>query len=343
MALVVPAAASAAHCASLWRLWGSRRPRPRTDRSTRRPRATGPGRPGARRASTPRSSTATSGCGCRRPGADGDRPRLPGRPVPALLRAGVPVNQASEMYYPNQVPAEAPPAGHRVPARRRCGFRSSSGHSYEWHDGRLHALAATALSPGRRLPRPVADPAAGRRRPAAITGGLYYAPSPSIVWFWPIIVCLACVLAAAAAAPRRARRARRPGAGGRWRWRPLRWPAPVSSSHGRPSVSLGQEITLAVALAFVAWGGGRPGPAPPRLVHVLPDRGRRDLGGGLADQACCSTAIVLLALPAVRARLAVVACLSAVARRCCRWSSRWPSVPSAVAVTGGRSGSPATE
>ena len=78
----------------------------------------------------------------------------------------------------------------------------SSGHAYGWHDGRLHALATTALAPGATYLGRWQVPLRVDGARSAIAGGLYFAASPSIVWFWPILVTLACVLAA--------RRLRRP-------------------------------------------------------------------------------------------------------------------------------------
>ena len=80
--------------------------------------------------------------------------------------------------------------------------------------------------------------------------------------------------------------------------------------HGRPSVSVGQAIMLAVALAFAAWGAWR-------LVR------RRHgwftffiiaavaIWEGASLIAVLLDGYVLLALPPVLARVAVVACLSA--------------------------------
>src|ERR1700744_2754832 len=110
--------------------------------------------------------------------------------------AGVAVNTSSAMYYLNQVPAQIPPQGTGAAARPHWS-KVSSGHAYGWHDGRLHALAPGASYLGRWQVPVRVD---GAR--AAIAGGLYYRASPSIVWFWPILVALVCVLAA--------RRLRRP-------------------------------------------------------------------------------------------------------------------------------------
>ena len=124
-----------------------------------------------------------------------------GGPYLRFSRAGVQVNESSAMYYLNQVPAlgwrdvPTPPAD-TGPQVAPHWHSISSDHTDSWHDGRLSDLAATVLAPGAtdvgrwQIPLQVG----GSR--AAIIGGLYYAPSPSIVWFWPILVTLACVLAA---------------------------------------------------------------------------------------------------------------------------------------------------
>jgi hypothetical protein len=231
-----------------------------------------------------------------------------GAPYLRFSRVGVEVNAASAMYYLNQVPAQIPPL-HTAPGVAPRWSHVSAGHSYGWHDGRLHALATAALAPGSRY--------LGRWNvrlrvdgiPAAIAGGLYFAASPSIVWFWPILVALACVLAA--------RRLRRPELDGRI----ARALAAIALAgfavavtgqqlHGRPSVSVGQGIVLAVALAFAAWGAWR-------LVR------RRHgwftffiiaavaIWEGASLIAVLLDGYVLLALPPALARVAVVACLSA--------------------------------
>ena len=66
-----------------------------------------------------------------------------GAPYLRFSPAGVQVNTNSSMYYLNQVPAELVPSniGPRTPPH---WSQVTSGHAYQWHDGRLHALAATA-------------------------------------------------------------------------------------------------------------------------------------------------------------------------------------------------------
>jgi hypothetical protein len=230
-----------------------------------------------------------------------------GAPYLRFSAAGVAVNQASAMFYLNQVPALSPPADSGPTAAPRWNHVTAA-HTYGWHDGRLHALAATAVAPGAtylgrwRIPVRV-DGAA-----AAIAGGLYYAPSPSIVWFWPILVAMACVLAA-----RRLRRAELDE-------RIARGLAAVALAaftlaaagqqlHGRPAVSVGAGITLAVSLAFVAWAARRlvlrrHGWFTFFLIAAVAIWEGSSLITVLLD------GYVLLALPPFLARVAVVTCLS---------------------------------
>ncbi len=88
---------------------------------------------------------------------------------------------------------------------------------------------------------------------SSIFGGLFYAPDPLLVWFWPIIVLLVCTLAAW--------RVQRPELDRRV-VRLLGLAALVAVAiagvardlHGRPTVSVLQLITFAVIAVFVAWG-----------------------------------------------------------------------------------------
>ncbi len=179
-----------------------------------------------------------------------------GAPYLRFWHSRVEVNQNSAMYYLNQTPvALRPPSnlGPRTPPRWQ---RVSSGHSYGWHDGRLHALASVALAPGATFVGTWRVPVLVDGRLAAISGALWHAANPPIVWFWPIAVLFLCVLAAW--------RVRRPSVD-RALARGLGIAALIALSvavagrdlHGRPSVSVLQLIELALVLAFAAGGMAR--------------------------------------------------------------------------------------
>jgi hypothetical protein len=184
-----------------------------------------------------------------------------GAPYLRFARSGIEVNQNSAMYYLNQTPvAETPPPDltRTTPPRWQ---RVSGAHDYGWHDGRLHALATVALSPGVAFVGRWSIPVLIDGHIASISGGLWHANSPSIVWFWPIVVLLLCVLAAW--------RVRHPGVD-RWTARVLGFAALAAAAttavgwglHGRPTVSILQLVELGIVAAFVLWG----------LVRVLSGR-----------------------------------------------------------------------
>ena len=175
-----------------------------------------------------------------------------GAPYLRFSRSGVAVNEDSPMYYLNQTPAEVPPTslGATTPPRWSS---VTGGHAYGWHDGRLHALATVALAPGTAYVGQWRIALRVDGKPSAISGGLWHADKPSIVWFWPIVVLLACTLAA-------------------WRVRSGELSSRVARAlaiaaliataaagagrelHGRPDVSVVQLITFAIIIAFVGWG-----------------------------------------------------------------------------------------
>jgi hypothetical protein len=231
-----------------------------------------------------------------------------GAPYLRFSSAGVSVNRSSSMWYLNQVPAQLPPIGltARTPAH---WSRVTGGHSYEWHDGRLHALASTARAPGVTDLGHWSVPLRVGGVPTAIVGRLRYAPDPSPVWFWPIVVALACVLAAV--------RLRRPALDRRL----ARGLAAIALAafvlaglaralHGRPGISAGQLVVLAIELAFAGWAGARLlGDRPGWFVLFLVAAAAIWEGATLV--ATLLYGFTLLAVPAVPARLVVVVCLSA--------------------------------
>ncbi|MGA2010193.1 MAG: hypothetical protein ABSH51_06630 [Solirubrobacteraceae bacterium] len=231
-----------------------------------------------------------------------------GAPYLRFSPRGVQVNESSAMYYLNQVPPQTPPTdlGPTTPPQW-AGV--SSGHSYGWHDGRLHALATIAIAPGASYVGRWTVPLRVGGAPAAITGSLWFGASPSIVWFWPILVALACVAAAM--------RLRRPELDERLA-RALAAAALVAFAvaavgqelHGRPFVSLGQEILLAVLLAFAAWGLRRVVLRRHSwFTFFLIAAAAIWEGGSLITTLL--DGYVLLAVPPFLARVAVVTCLAA--------------------------------
>jgi hypothetical protein len=230
-----------------------------------------------------------------------------GAPYLRFSPAGVAVNHNSEMYYLNQIPFAQTPPANLTATTRPSWHRVSGGHSYEWHDGRLHALATVALTPGVAFVGRWNVPLRIDGRSAAINGGLWHADDPSLVWFWPIVVLFACTLAA-------------------WRVRRARVDELVARGlsnvalvgvviaglgvelHGRPGVSVLQMLELAAILAFVAWGVWRallhrPGYFSCFLIAV----GAIWAGGVLTPTLL--DGFVLIALPAFLARVVTVTCL----------------------------------
>jgi hypothetical protein len=174
-----------------------------------------------------------------------------GSPYLRFSPGGVVVNQNSAMYYLNQTPTLTPPAN-LAPSTPPRWRRVSDGASYSWHDGRLHALASVALAPGAAFVGRWRIPLLVNGAPAGVSGGLWHAAHPSLVWFWPIIVLLGCVLAGW--------RTRRPSldrqlARGLGLTALLAFAAAVliRDLHGRPEVSVLQMIELAAVLALALY------------------------------------------------------------------------------------------
>jgi hypothetical protein len=225
-------------------------------------------------------------------------------------RAGVEVNHNSAMFYLNQTfPSTAPASlGASTPPRWQL---ASGGHEYEWHDGRLHALATVARSPGASLLGTWRVPIVLNGRPASISGGLWFRPPPSIVWFWPIAVLLLCVLAAW--------RVKRPEVDRRIaRLLALSALMAVTAAsiglelHGRPTIPVFHYVLLAALLAFVVWGLLRVALRPPGffsyfLIAIVA------LWEGLELIPTLVNGFVLIAVPAFVARAAGVLALGSAA------------------------------
>jgi hypothetical protein len=223
-------------------------------------------------------------------------------------RAGVQVNSNSAMYYLNQTPvALVPPASLKRSTSPHWQLATTS-NAYEWHDGRLQALASVALTPGASYLGRWSIPILVDGRRTAISGALWYADDPPIVWFWPIVVLLVCVLAAV-----RLPRPRLHAQLARWlgfvALAALATAAVGQELHGRPNVSIGQYLELAVILALVAvWLRsvitGRAGYFLYCVIAFVA------LWQGLTLISTLLHGFILIALPAFVARAATVLCIA---------------------------------
>jgi hypothetical protein len=230
-----------------------------------------------------------------------------GAPYLRFSRAGVAVNDNSAMYYLNQTPVAQTPPANLTRATPPSWQRVTGSHDYGWHDGRLHALATVALVPGVSYVGRWSIPLLVDGRPSSVSGGVWHAGDPSIVWFWPILVLLACVLAAV--------RVRRPALD----FAVARAVSVVALSataaagiglelHGRPNVSAFQLVQLAAIVAFVGWGfaavlARRPGWFAFFLISWAA------LWAGFEILPALLNGFVLIALPAFVARVTAVLCL----------------------------------
>ncbi len=228
-----------------------------------------------------------------------------GAPYLRFSPSGVSVNAHSAMYYLNHTPAETPPTS--ITRATPPDWRSvSGGHDYVWHDGRLHALASVAISSGTSLVGTWRISVLTAGRLSAISGGLWHASDPSLVWFWPIVVLLACVLAAvrlrnsaldlllARALGVTALAATTLGGIGR-------------ELYGRPTVGAFQLIVIGIVAAFALWA--LPGAVRGQWVPLLVIAFAALWVGGLLVPTLLH-GFVLMAIPAFPTRAAAVACLA---------------------------------
>lgn len=230
-----------------------------------------------------------------------------GAPYLRFSRGGVYVNENSVMFYLNELPVPGvAPAGlsRFTPPRWR---RVSGGHEYEWHDGRIGALATTALAPGASYVGKWSISVLLDGRLGAIAGGLWHAQNPSPVWFWAIFVLVACVLAAWRL-PRAELHLRLSRALAIAVLAAIAVAGAARELHGRPYVSLEQLAILIPVLAFAVWGATRVLLGRAGFVFGL-IAGFVALWLGFELLATLLHGFVLTAVPPFVARSAAVVCL----------------------------------
>ena len=234
-------------------------------------------------------------------------PDYRGAPWVRFDRAGVSINENSEMYYLDQTPvAETPPANLK-PTTPPHWTQVSSGHAYMWREGRLHGLISEALAPGTTYVGSWIVPIELNGRRATISGALWHANAPPLVWFWPIVVLIACVLAGW--------RLRRPHLDARLaRGLALALLTAITVAaagrelHGRPAVGTGQLLVLALVVVCIAYGATRVlgGQAGYFLLFAI---AFASLWAGGILITTLLRPFVLMAIPGFLARGATVVCL----------------------------------
>jgi len=227
-----------------------------------------------------------------------------GEPYLRFTRTGVDVNENSAMYFLNTWGVN-PPASLTPP--RPDWQPASGGRTYQWHDGRLHALAAVALAPGTRFVGRWTIPMVIDGRRASLSGTVWHADDPSIVWFWPAAVIILCALAGwRVRDPSLDRRIARALAGAALV--ALTVAALGSTLYGRPSVSVEQILELVALLALIGLGASRlvrrrSGAPLLGVVAVVAT------GVGIELIPTLLHGYVLLGVPAFVGRAAAVVCL----------------------------------
>jgi hypothetical protein len=230
-----------------------------------------------------------------------------GVPYLRFSRSGVYVNHNSSMYYLNQTPVPGVPPASLI--RKAPDWRQvSPSHSWEWHDGRLGALATVALTPGASYVGRWNIPVRVDGHLHQLSGPVWHANDPPLVWFWPMAVVLACLAAAL--------RLKRPALDQQIaRSLAIVLLAGIATAgaghelHGRPTVSAAQLAVLTPIVLFVAYA----------LIRVLLGRAGYYLLFTIGFTALWAGGIlvptlmhgyVLMAVPPFAARATSVLCLS---------------------------------
>jgi hypothetical protein len=117
---------------------------------------------------------------------------LRGEPYLRFDARGVAVNTRSPTYFLNRPLPRVVPAGlgpNTPPAWKLVAVA----HSTSWHEDRLHAAALAAHSSTTRYLGRWVVPLVVDGKRTWVDGNLWQAPRPSLLWFWPLVLLLACV------------------------------------------------------------------------------------------------------------------------------------------------------
>jgi hypothetical protein len=117
---------------------------------------------------------------------------LRGEPYLRFDARGVAVNTRSPTYFLNRPLPRVVPAG-LGPNTPPVWKLLSGARSTSWHEDRLHAAALAAHSSAARYLGRWVVPLVVDGKRTWVDGSLWQASRPSLLWFWPLVLLLACV------------------------------------------------------------------------------------------------------------------------------------------------------
>jgi hypothetical protein len=117
---------------------------------------------------------------------------LRGEPYLRFSSAGVAVNTRSATWFLDRVLPQAVPRG-ITPTTPPEWKTLTSRHWWTWPDGRLHTPALSAHPSGNAYLGRWVVPLVVDGRGTAIRGGLWQSAPASLLWFWPLLVVVACI------------------------------------------------------------------------------------------------------------------------------------------------------
>jgi hypothetical protein len=117
---------------------------------------------------------------------------LRGEPYLRFSSAGVAVNTRSATWFLNRVRPLIVPRG--VKATTPPEWKKlTSRHWWTWSEGRLHTPALSAHPSGNAFLGRWVVPLVVDGRGTAIRGGLWQSAPASLLWFWPLLLVVACI------------------------------------------------------------------------------------------------------------------------------------------------------